>query len=632
VKDWQQFVIEHGAGMRSDLLAFILGRAPAEVAALRRRRVCRPGPTRVGNAARFAQLFQRWHGRPPAEEDWPTPRRIVGRRSDYEWFAPEHALLASLVGHMSPAEIAEVLTARLRKVTQDPRACRTKQSVLNAIQRIGLQTLDVIGGIRLSDAGREIRSYGSVLHAVERGDLPSRRVGRYVVIPHEAWAQWKAARPQPPADYVRLAPIFRRLGISSDSKPQEFAMHVPTAQQFHPFGERGGTSRRGVWFIKESVARQLIADRRAGRPMPWHGKPNPSNLKSTWPRLQTRRHPPTCQECRRIWGGAPPTSFDEFVRRYPPLSLGDKRHLTRRWNPGVTVKELARELRMHPVSIAHAIRRGALRAKKVGNSYFITRTDATRWKARHFPSGDGQHSWIAGARARDYYGFSAEELEAFVRQGRLKTKPGPRGRLLFARQQCRDLREEIGYTERQAASRCGLTVQKFWIMCRGLDVGRRAAHGIKPDLVRNVQRRLAHLPGIPLDQAASKVGKPVHWIRYQLQLGRIEVVRAPWDHKSLYVTKATIERLRRLAAAPERRPARLGADWLMLQEAARHAGVCTTQVLMWKDEGAVRCRRGLGGLRYARQSVEARARRHWARPRLKRATPPAWLQPEKEAA
>ena len=56
----------------------------------------------------FVALFQLWHGREPEEGDWPTPRKV--RCGEYEWQAPELALLASLVGRLGKAEIAQALT------------------------------------------------------------------------------------------------------------------------------------------------------------------------------------------------------------------------------------------------------------------------------------------------------------------------------------------------------------------------------------------------------------------------------------------------------------------------------------------------------------------------------------------
>jgi hypothetical protein len=618
---WQDFVIAHGSYARGYHLAHVVQQPLADVERLRGRNVC---VKKQGSAKTFAELFTLWRGRPPAEDEWPKPQRRG--RGEYEWLGPELALLARLIGEMGPKEIAGVLTERLRQLTGDESAVRSTTSVQIATNRVGLQTTDVVGGITAAEAGRQIRSYGSVLHAIDRGDLPMRRVGRLMVIPHAAWDRWKSERPQPPKDYVRLAPVFKQLGISSDSKPQEFSMHIPTAEQFHPFGERGGTSRRGVWFVKASVARKLIADRRAGRPMPWHGKPNIGNLKHSWKLLQKRQHPNTCAECKRIFQAGVPTTFDDFVAAYPPLSHGDKRHLTREWNPGLTVKELAAQVGFHPMSVCLAIRNGSLRAKKVGKAWHITRTDATRWKARNYPSGDGIHSWISRSLATRFYGFSVEDLDAFVRDGRLNAKAGAHGQSLVSRQQCKELREAIGYTEAEAAKRCGLTVAKFRVMLRGLDVERRAKTGIRPDVIRNVQRRLSVLPGITFEAAAATLGKPQHWIRRQLHLGLIEVVRAKWDHKRLYLTKAAIAKLQRIAADGKRLQHELGDDWLMLQEAARHAGVTTGTIQAWAGEGDLQRRRAPGGMRYRKASIEERARRYWPTQRFKRATPPAWLQ------
>lgn len=627
---WQQFVLEHGWRARADHLAIVLGVSQREV-----ERARWVGCIELKKAKEFSELFALWHGRAPRDDEWPKPRRR--KNGGYQWLEPEQALLATLIGTMSKPQIAETLTARLRKITGDSEARRSPMQVQNETSRLGMQTRDVVGGITAAEAGREISSYGSVLHAIERGDLPIWRVGPLMVIPHEAWAKWKAARPQPPKDYVRLAPVFKKLGITSDSKPQEFQSHIETAQQFYPFGERGGTCRRGVWFIHHDVATKLVADRRAGLPMPWHGKPNPSNLKIAWRRWQERRHPIECLECRDIWAEATPVDYEDFCKRYPPLTLGQKRHITRKWNPGLRVHEVAAEADVPDQSVIYAIQSGVLPATKVGLCWYITRTDATLWKGRKCPDGDGIGSWLNAAAVEAQYGFSEAEVLDLVRDGKLISKADARGRLLVGRHQLRQMRNEIGYTEAQAAKRCKVAAAQLQVLLRGLDEEHRARTGrIKPWVIRDVQRRIQMPPGKTFAEASAEIGKPEHWIRYQLQLGRIEVVRAKWDRKTFYLTKATIANLKRLAVDADRYNHGLNADeWLLLSEAARRAGVSTGTIRRWDQEGALQIRRDGQFLRYRRAALETRARTYWLEEnRYLRATPPAWFQSEqtKEAA
>jgi len=150
------------------------------------------------------------------------------------------ALLASLVGQISQAEIAEVLTARLREKTGDPEAERTKTAVQVRTNQIGLQTTDVVGGLTTAEAAREIGSFAIVNQMIDKGELPTHRIGRLHVIPHAAWQEWKSKRVFPPTGYVQLSTIKDALGIKSD-KLSEYARMglIPTAIRCNPYGTRG---------------------------------------------------------------------------------------------------------------------------------------------------------------------------------------------------------------------------------------------------------------------------------------------------------------------------------------------------------------------------------------------------------
>ena len=106
---WRRFVVEHGHGASAHDLAFILKRSIEDISALRATGACSKGSGRKN----FVALFHLWHGREPEEGDWPPPRKV--RCGEYEWQAPELALLASLVA----------ASARPRSRKPSPRACNS---------------------------------------------------------------------------------------------------------------------------------------------------------------------------------------------------------------------------------------------------------------------------------------------------------------------------------------------------------------------------------------------------------------------------------------------------------------------------------------------------------------------------
>src|SRR3546814_6703713 len=115
--------------------------------------------------------------RPPRSTRTDTlfPYTTLFRSEAYEWQSPELALLASLVGQLGLKDIATTLTQRLRKITGDDDAQRTHLAVQNWITRLGLQASDVLGGITVSDAGREIGSVAIVQHAIRQKHLRANR-------------------------------------------------------------------------------------------------------------------------------------------------------------------------------------------------------------------------------------------------------------------------------------------------------------------------------------------------------------------------------------------------------------------------------------------------------------------------
>lgn len=627
-REWQTFVLAHGWKAEGYHLAAVLDQPLQEVVRFRAGGAC----TRLPKAKGFVELFTLWHGRAPRDADWPTPRKR--RDGRYEWQAPEIALLASLVGRLGNAEIAQVLTKRLRQVTGDRRAARSRAAVQIRNCLIGLQSHDFVGGITTSQAGREIGNINAINQAIARGRGLERlrpvRVGWYWMIPHGEWARWKATRVFPPKGYVQLASIRERLGLTSDAKLPFYAGkgYIPTAIRCNVYGTKIRTTRFGTWFIDAKVARKLLADRRAGRPMPWYGKPMDDNLRATFKLWRERKHPPECEICARAWGkqGAPAT-FDEYQVRYPPLTLGAKRHLTRKWLPGLTPPAVARLCGTHYSRVQRAVETGALEARQYRGRRYVTMAAATQWKHRKCPTGSSRFSWVSLATARKQYLFTPSELRAFIAAGELRTKVGTdgamRGITYVLRHQCGALRAKLGFTEEEAARRAGVSVARLRTLLKGVDL-----HGQKSIPLQSVHaviHRIKSREGYTLEEAAAKLGVPVAWVCARKADGTIRVTRARWDRRRVYITAPMLERL---CNAKRRRLVRerLGPSWLLLNDAAILAGVCSTTVVRWCDEGAVKRRRSPTGYRYLRSSVRARARRYWKTCRFHRASPPAWLR------
>lgn len=622
---WENFVLEHGFRAQAYELAAVLSQPVDEIERVRRTGACR----QAKSGKRFPELFALWHGRAPEDVDWPAPRKR--KNGSYEWQARDFALLASLVGQVGIKEISEILTSRLRTLTGDAGAVRSRNAVQLNMNRIGMQTCDVLGGITTADAAREIGSRALINQAVAKKHLVVRRVGRLWVIPHGAWAKWKAKRVFPPADgYVRLSTIREALAIRSD-KLSEFARmgYIPTAVRCNPYGARGPSTQFGTWYITQEVAEQLVADRRAGRPMPWHGKPIAENLRATFKLWQERKHPQSCETCRQIWGeaGAPQT-FDDYIVRYKPLAHGAKRHLTRPWSPGLSVREVAVQAQRTEHYVRRAIANGMLAATKENDRTYVSRTDATRWITRKCPTGDSEKSWLSVETACEQYQFTRKEIAGFIAGGRLNSRipdngPG-RGMIYVSRHQCGQLREKIGFTEEQAARRVDVTVDELRTLLEGVDW--RQAGLIPLVTVQAVVKRLKSQQGYTLEEAATQLETTVEWVLAKRDDGTIKVSRTNWDRNRIYITMPMFERLRAALLDPQPARERLSADWLMLSDAAEEAGVTTATLIKWANAGEVERKHLAGRWMYRRDSVRARARRYWPTARFHRATPPAWLQ------
>jgi hypothetical protein len=625
IADWQAFVIAHGWRAHAYELAAIVGQTEEAIQRLRATGAC----ARLDKAKDFSELFALWHRREPGDDDWPAPRKM-GSGKGYEWQPPEVALLASLVGQISQAEIAEVLTARLREKTGDAEAERTATAVQVRTNQIGLQTTDVVGGLTTSEAAREIGSFAIVNQAIAKGEIPTHRVGRLHVIPYDAWRNWKEGRTFPPEGYVQLSTLREPLGIKSD-KLSEYARMglVPTALRCNPYGKRGPSTQFGTWWISKETADQILAHRRAGRAMPWHGK-YADNLRTTYRLWSERKHPPQCKDCMEIWGapGAPKT-FEEYATRYPGLAHGAKHHLTRPWSPGTSLEDVARQSGKTVQDIQRAIDNGVLAATSEHGVLFVTKTEATRWIARKCPNGEGNRSWISLEDASSLYFFTMGELRGLIDDGALRTRVGSTGTAsgveLVLRHQCGQLREKIGFTEEQAARRLGISVARFRHLVDGVDW--RGSNLIPLATVQAVRKRLESRAGYTIDEAAVELGVADGWVKEQIARGTIRVSRAKWDRRRLYITEPMLKRLREAAKQP-REVERLGADWLSLSDAALEAAVSLATLNAWGVKGELAFREHKGVRYFHREAVRIRARAYWTNPRLHRAIPPAWLSEE----
>jgi hypothetical protein len=632
---WQAFVLAHGYRARAYHLAAITGAREAEIERLRSTGAISPRP----EAHDFPALFALWHGRAPSDAEWPAPQITGG---NYEWFQPELVLLASLVGQMGPAEISGVLTARLREITGDATAERSRHAVAARMQQVGLTTYDVLGGITIADAAREIGSKASIDQAIAAGRLAARRVGRLWVIPHKAWADWKAAHTTPPEGYVRLSVLKEPLALRSDKLSEWARMgYVTTAVQCNPAGA-GPSTQFGTWWIDKKVADQLIADRHEGKPMPWHGKPMLDNLRATFRMWEQRKHPAHCETCAQIWGAdGPPADFNAYIRRYPALLHGAKRHLTLPFNPGLTVREVVEETGRNESDVRRAIETGSLAATKGERGTYVSRTDVTRWKARRCPTGDNERSWISLDTACKQYLFTLPELRAHITAGRLASKIGDNGPMrgieYVGRHQCAQLRESIGFTEAQAAARVGVSVEAFRQLLEGANW--RGAEGIPLATVQAVIKRLKSCEGYSIEDAARRLellGATVPWVKARIADGTVKVSRAPWDMRRVYLTTEMVNRLRQElldALSGVKKPRRQADDgWLTLSEAALEAGVSQSTLRRWADDGDLARQSFNSGWKYPRDAVRASARGYWPTCRLTRAVMPAWLAAEQRVS
>lgn len=629
---WQAFVIAHGFKARLDDLAFIVGQPAAAITRLRH-----SGCRRRRHGLSFPELFTLWHGRSPVETDWPAPRKFHAH-GQYEWQPSEQAVLASLIGRVGPEEIATTLTTRLRERTGDPTAVRTRISVIVAANKMGMTTHDVVGGKTVAQAARELGTRSILDHYIRHGKMRVVRVGRLNVIPHSELERFRAQRVYPPQGYVRLTTLRQPLGIRSDSKLPEYAVagHIPTAIRCNPTGTRERSTQYGTWYIHPAVAKKLIADRRAGRPMPWWGQLNVDNAKRTYALWRKRQHPSECRECQVIWGGAPPATFEEYCERYPAIAHGAKRHMTMPFKVGLSRQACADKCGVSIHTVQRAIDNGMLRSRRFRGRVRISESDAALWKGRRCPQGLSRFSWLAIPTACKYYGFTRRELLAHVRRRRLKVRIGENGPQrnvrLVAKQQIRELRDELGFSEREAARRIGVSVARLRVLLRALE-WRGPAQGIPLEVLNNARQRLYSKSGSSIAEAARAVGKSIAWVEARIQDGTVRVLRTWWNKERRYLSAPMLRRLRVAAtsgAVPRRR---LNSEWLLVSDAATLAGVCSGTIQRYAAGQVIQRRRAPKGFMYHRRSVMAWARAYWQHPRYKRTDQkPAWLIEEERGA
>lgn len=449
---WQAFILAYGWRANGHHLAHVLGQSFDDID-----RVRRTGAVTKGARREFGELFTLWHGRAPVEEDWPTPRQVNYGGRTYEILAPEIALVARLVGTMGLRELAGVLTERLRRLTGDATAIRTRNAVQLMLNRSGLQTCDVLGGLTTRDAAARVGRVSLINQAIYNGQLKTFRIGKRHVIPREEFERWLATREEPPIGWIRLASLAKPLGIASDAKLPEYASlgYIPDVVKVQGVG-----TARGTWYIAPERARQILDDARAGRPRPWYGKPLPGNIRAMWSKWQRRRHT-RCRQCAAIWQGPAPSTIEAFTAKYSSLTLGQKRHLTvdqtrpRRgsfgWRPrgsvarrmrdaGLTVYEAASALNQPSRWIRGWIRMGLLeqggvvRDDKGGEAIRITPLGVCMLRAAldDEAARADDRDWIGVHVAAIHVGTSITTVHAWRRLGQVKTKAGSRG-ILFDR-------------------------------------------------------------------------------------------------------------------------------------------------------------------------------------------------------
>lgn len=623
---WQRFVLTDGCRAFQRDLSIVLGVPEDEIRRFRHGQ----GATASSRARpAFEDVFEAWHGRSPRDEEWPVPRvRVNGH---YEWLGNEVSLLLSMVGSFGVDDISEMLTTRLRNLTGDPAASRTVHSVQNQINKHGMTLGDVSGGVTVHDAGLQVGSESTVRSLIQTGALPTFRAGRRLVIPHAAWKRFLENRGTIPDDHVRLADLRAPLGVRSN-KLSEFARLnlIPGALRIRADGVGMPNTRHGTWFVPRDLADRLVADRRAGLPMPWHGAALPDNLKSTWHKWQARKHSASCSRCGEIWGeyGAPAT-LEAFCRRYPLLGPDEKRHLTKIEYDGMTIARVADVAGLSRSSVERAIQDGYLAAVTVPGGKRVTREQFDAWR-----SGRGRRSrseeWMTREDAMRVFAFSEKEMALWIAAMRISTSFTDR-RTLVSKADCHDVRRETGYSFDEALA-C--------LCARGSALMReiKALHldpeqPIPAEVIENIRatrRKTSVASYYSFGEAALALGVDVAWVEARRDDGTIVVRKSPAAGGDTVITGRMLARMRRVLdgidtrkVVPLSRP-----GWSRLAAAAMLAGVSIGTIQNWNKDGRLVFEDRPMGRYYEDQSVKAVARKYWASARHVRRQPPGWLVAE----
>ena len=259
----------------------------------------------------------------------------------------------------------------------------------------------------------------------------------------------------------------------------------------------------------------------------------------------------------------------------------------------------------------------------------------TRWKARRCPTGTSAKSFISVATALADYGFTEAELQDAIQsgkiQGKLETNGPGRGQSYVVRQQCALFRQEVGFTEDQAAARVGVSKERLRELLAGVDWRMKKAGGALIPLatVQAVIKRNASARGYTLGAAAAVLGKSEEWIQGHIAGGLVRVSRASWEADRVYLTVPMFRRLQAAAKAGTTPTESSPTPNLMnASQAAIEAGVYPSTLLTWVDAETLP-RHPMGSLwGYRASEVRKAAAGYWdkriaARPRSK---PPAWYR------
>lgn len=241
-----------------------------------------------------------------------------------------------------------------------------------------------------------------------------------------AGQQEAASLTVPPAGYVPLSDLARALGQRVDalSRLARISM-VPDALRV----DRQEGKRSVAWYLPGRTADGLIAQHRAGQPMPWQGKPLVDELAGKYRLWCVRRHPSACLKCHRIWGhGEPPASFEAYVARYTRLSLGDKAHLTQLWAKLRPLSEAIEHLvRLcgHD-RVVEALENGVLRTlERDGRAWMDSRV-IDEWSAAGYPQAlpAAQQVWVLTSTAAASCSVDLEQLLWLIERDEVRARMG----------------------------------------------------------------------------------------------------------------------------------------------------------------------------------------------------------------